>query len=181
MQHNTQVPVGKHNNRQHASPHREVATDVKQMPIRPIIIIIIMKYCDSIIFPDHHMWYYLNVRFFSSYKMLWVKQYWHVDATAYIRILQVHVTKDPRHLRNSISWHFISRWKDSREEIMSSTWSVFWNRRNLTHGGRDEMDAIWQTTFSSAFSWMKIFEFRLKFHWSLFLRVQLTILQHWFR
>ena len=30
------------------------------------------------------------------------------------------------------------------------------------------MDAISQTTFSSAFSWMKMFEFRLKFHWSLF-------------
>ena len=28
-----------------------------------------------------------------------------------------------------------------------------------------------QTTFSSAFSWMKIFEFRLKFNWNLFLRV----------
>ena len=38
----TQVPVGKHNNRQHACPHHEVATDVKQMPIRPIIIIIII-------------------------------------------------------------------------------------------------------------------------------------------
>ena len=38
----TQVPVGKHNNRQHASSHHEVATDVKQMPIRPIIIIIII-------------------------------------------------------------------------------------------------------------------------------------------
>ena len=31
------------------------------------------------------------------------------------------------------------------------------------------------------FSWMKILEFRLRFHWSLFLRVQLTIIQHWFR
>ena len=51
----------------------------------------------------------------------------------------------------------------------------------LTHWGRDKMDFISQTTFSSAFSWMKIFEFRLKFHWSLFLRVQLTILQHRFR
>ena len=40
------------------------------------------------------------------------------------------------------------------------------------------MDAISQTTFSSAFSWMKMFEFRLKF---LFWRVQLTIFQHWFR
>ena len=51
----------------------------------------------------------------------------------------------------------------------------------LTHWGRDKMDAISQTTFSSAFSWMKIFEFWLKFHWSLFPRVQLTIFQHWFR
>ena len=32
-----------------------------------------------------------------------------------------------------------------------------------------------------AFSWMKSFEFWLKFHLSLFLRVQLTITQHWFR
>ena len=51
----------------------------------------------------------------------------------------------------------------------------------LTHWGRDKMDAISQTTFWSAFSWMKMFEFRFKFHWSLFLRVQLTIFQHWFR
>ena len=33
----------------------------------------------------------------------------------------------------------------------------------------------------NAFSWMKMFEYRLKFHWSLFLRVQSTISQHWFR
>ena len=52
---------------------------------------------------------------------------------------------------------------------------------SLTHWGREKMDAISQATFWSAFSWMKMFEFRLKFHWSLFLRVQLTIFQHWFR
>ena len=51
----------------------------------------------------------------------------------------------------------------------------------VKHWGRDKMDAISQTTFLSAFSWMKMFEFRSKFHWSLFLRVQLTIFQHWFR
>ena len=28
---------------------------------------------------------------------------------------------------------------------------------------------------------MKIYKLRLQFHWSLFLRVQLTIFQHWFR
>ena len=31
------------------------------------------------------------------------------------------------------------------------------------------------------FSWMKMYEFRLTFHRSLFLGVQLTIFQHWFR
>ena len=51
----------------------------------------------------------------------------------------------------------------------------------LTHWGRDKMDAISQTTLSNAFSWMKMCEFRLRFHQSLFLRVQLTIFQHWFR
>ena len=50
-----------------------------------------------------------------------------------------------------------------------------------THWGRDKMAAVAQTTLSNAFSWMKISEFRLRFHWSLFLREQLTIIQHWFR
>ena len=45
----------------------------------------------------------------------------------------------------------------------------------------DKMTCISQTIFSDAFSWMKSFVFWLKFHWSLFLRVQLTITQHWFR
>ena len=49
---------------------------------------------------------------------------------------------------------------------------IFW----LTHWGRDEIDAITQMTFSSAFFWEKMFEFQLKSYWSLFLRVQ-----HWFR
>ena len=33
----------------------------------------------------------------------------------------------------------------------------------LTHWGRDKMDAILQTAFSSTFSWMKMFELLLKF------------------
>ena len=51
----------------------------------------------------------------------------------------------------------------------------------LTYWGRKKMAAICQTTFSNAFSWMRMYEFRLKFHWNLFHRVQLTISQHWFR
>ena len=38
-----------------------------------------------------------------------------------------------------------------------------------------------QTTFSNAFSSIKMFEFRLNFQWSMFPKVQLTIFQHWFR
>ena len=53
--------------------------------------------------------------------------------------------------------------------------------RMLTHWGRDKMAAIFQTTFSNVFSWMKMYEFRLIFPWSLFLAVQLTIFQHLFR
>ena len=45
----------------------------------------------------------------------------------------------------------------------------------------DKMADISQTILSGAFSWMKSFVFWLKFHWSLFLKVQLTISQHWFR
>ena len=51
----------------------------------------------------------------------------------------------------------------------------------LTHWGRDKMGAIFQTTSSSGFSWIKMYVFRLTFHWNLFLVVQLTIFQHRFR
>ena len=51
----------------------------------------------------------------------------------------------------------------------------------LTHWGRDKMAPILQVIFSNAFSWVKMYELRLKFHCNLFLRVLLTIFQHWFR
>ena len=50
----------------------------------------------------------------------------------------------------------------------------------LTHLPVDKMAPILQTIVSDAFSWIKSFVFWLKFHWSLFLRVQLTKLQYWF-
>ena len=43
------------------------------------------------------------------------------------------------------------------------------------------MAAISQTIFSDSFSWMTSFVYWSKLHWSLFLRVQLTMTQHWFR
>ena len=51
----------------------------------------------------------------------------------------------------------------------------------LTHWGRGKIAAISQTTFSNVFSWIKTNEFRLRFHWNLFLGFELTIFQHWFR
>ena len=68
-------------------------------------------------------------------------------------------------------------WYRSRNNIVThaDTFQIF------THWGRDKMDAISQTTLSNAFSWMKMLEFQLKFPWSLFIRGQLTIFQHWFR
>ena len=50
--------------------------------------------------------------------------------------------------------------------------SIFCSRPRValyysSHWGRDKIDAILQTTFSNAISWMKMFEFRLKFHWGL--------------
>ena len=51
----------------------------------------------------------------------------------------------------------------------------------LTYWGRDKKATIFQMTFFNGCSWMKLYQFRLKFHWHLFLGVQLTIFQHWFR
>ena len=47
--------------------------------------------------------------------------------------------------------------------------------------GREKMADISQTTFSKNFSSLEIIEIWLRFQWSLFLRVQLAIFQHWFR
>ena len=62
--------------------------------------------------------------------------------------------------------------------FLSRKWMVLmkcWYRRWINSLRPRQMDAISQTTFSDALSWMKIYELRLIFHWALFLRVQLTI------
>ena len=86
-----------------------------------------------------------------------------------------------------------SRWEHT-ESNLSITWSImtwycWWHDNDkcriqiklLTHWGRDNMAAIFQMTFSNAFAWMKMYQFRLRFHWNLFLRFNLTIFQHCFR
>ena len=61
------------------------------------------------------------------------------------------------------------------------TRDVYWDISGLTHCGQDKMAAISQAIFSNTSSWMKMRELCLKFHWSLFLRFELTISQHCFR
>ena len=80
--------------------------------------------------------------------------------------------------------HFPGTWSIYIIVLGRFMWFIYqyhWYCSTLTHWGRGEMAAILQTTFSNAFLWMKMFKFRLKFHWSLFPRVQMTIFQQWFR
>ena len=56
-------------------------------------------------------------------------------------------------------------------------WSDQFEKSNhgwVTQWGPDKIAAISQTTFSNAFSCMKMYVFCLRFHWSLFLRFVLT-------
>ena len=46
---------------------------------------------------------------------------------------------------------------------------------SLTYWGRDKTATFSQTSFSNVFSWMKMYEFPLRFHWSFFLSVELTV------
>ena len=50
----------------------------------------------------------------------------------------------------------------------------------LTHWGREKWPTFPRRHFQMYFLQRKCFNFRFKFHWNLFLRVQLTIFQHWF-
>ena len=72
----------------------------------------------------------------------------------------------------------IGRWisSDSPHPPVSKPSSV-----NSSPLNKIKMADISQTIFSDVFPLMKMYDFRLRFHWNLFLRVQLTTFQHWFR
>ena len=86
-------------------------------------------------------------------------------------------------LFNSLYWVYLCKrlqdYNSHSYEVIAAY--IHMMKVHLTHWGRDKMAAISQSTLPSAFSWKKKSELRLKFHWSLFLRVQLTIFQHCFR
>ena len=79
------------------------------------------------------------------------------------------------HQKRDCWWNKLSH---TSKHTTPETWMSL---TTLTHITLDKMAAILQTIFLDAFLWMKSFVFWFKFHWSLFLMVQLTITQHWLR
>ena len=52
-------------------------------------------------------------------------------------------------------------------QLLTKTYdAIWWHLSVSTHWGRDKMAANFQTTFANRFSWMKMYEFLSKFHWS---------------
>ena len=110
----------------------------------------------------------------------------------YIYIYIYHVSIFEIHLFANRTRSLGSKVKFSVAGAMTSLsfsrWSTNWTPNHciifgtscvclLTHLPLDKMTTISQTTFWNAFSWMKRFVFWYEFHWSLFLRVRLTIFQ----
>ena len=81
------------------------------------------------------------------------------------------------HYLKLILTQFTDAWM-CHQDRGSDTIGCLWSWSSLTHLPLDKIDAFPQTILLDAFSWMKSFVFWLKFHWSLFLNVQLTMTQH---
>ena len=90
---------------------------------------------------------------------------------------------------NAVSQHWVSKslmFSAVNDNAVQQTHAAFracssllyWllNTLRLRQNGRYFPDDIFECIFLK-----ENFQFRLKFHWSLFPRVQLTIFQHWFR
>ena len=75
----------------------------------------------------------------------------------------------------------INQWTVNIDFSPSSIHGLPCKNNGLTQWGRDKMTAISQMIYVNAFSWMKMGEIRLQFHWNMFTRVQLATNYYWFR
>ena len=89
-------------------------------------------------------------------------------------LVEYNVVLNAKQLEKSYNFAQIMLWWKSCGSAMGFLLWVLCRKNTMrywvcawTHWGWDEIDAILQTPFSNAFSWMKMFEFQLKFHWSL--------------
>ena len=102
--------------------------------------------------------------------ILCVNVYIHHNIAQYVATLDQETT--------TLASFFVLQWKQTYTTL-NDVCLFIWN--NLPQieaetNGRYSADDIFKCIF-----WMKMFEFRLKYHWSLFLRFQWTIFHHWFR
>ena len=73
-------------------------------------------------------------------------------------------------------------WSDFKQRL--HRWLIYQRRSHYTVSKFNTLRPKWPPFFRRHFQmhfFMKMHTFRLRFHWSLFPRVQLTIFQHWFR
>ena len=83
----------------------------------------------------------------------------------------------------SVIW-LTEMWGQLRLNCVISTTAMQENPDNHRAGltlRPGQIASMSQTTVSNAFYSIKFYEFRLRFHWILFLMVQLTIFQNWLR
>ena len=102
-------------------------------------------------------WRYLTwkARIHLSYRLSWIQ----IQILYCINNLQCHGLWWQEEAGHQQPWFWpsfgrIFRLQDQKVESK--------HRYDLTHWGGDKMVAIFQTTFSNTFSWMKMYQFRLK-------------------
>ena len=115
---------------------------------------------------------------------------WNKCIMGFVRLVYCEYTVRPIKLLNGFSFVVTSishKTSILPNKIRVNVYVHSHNKRKFewmlnTLRSRKKWPPFFQTTLSNAFSWLKMYEFRLRFHWSLFPRVQLTtIFQHWFK
>ena len=96
-----------------------------------------------------------------------------LDLQGYLAIIPIQETAFNVAL---VYWSMVAKgcYTSQMCSCMNDPMVCFFQQYILTHLGWNKMATILQTTFSNAFSCMKWYEFQLRFHWSLFPRVQLN-------
>ena len=149
----------------------------------------VLHHTDHYCFVNKSLDYIENCKNGSKFKnaqfLFSINIFWNITGKGHICMINgrtsisvnVEATREPWYMCDAFmyfSYKYFIQWHVILDSLMMEFDSVV----KVFNTGRDKMSTISQTTFSSAFSRMKIFAFRLRFHWSLFPRVQLIISQH---
>ena len=100
----------------------------------------------------------------------WLSRSWKRDLSIYSATHKLW-NASPSTLYLQIPWYLIARIKALANIIVSSS----------AHWGRNKVAAVSKTVFWYTLSGMKMYAFLLRFYWSLFLSLEITIFEQWFR